>query len=279
MWLQGETYTRIGPNDGRKETNISDLSLKVASHGCITMRERCVVDDCEQFRAYLSHLLPPIHLTHLKSSAFTFFYSQGMAPSILYQFDISIYLIAAARRSPKKYLLAMIRQLRKPTMYLTISANEIRWAGLMQLLYKLKNNGVEISEETALRLDYIAYGTLINDDAVTCAVQFNELINVLSWTFFSRKKVRRFQHRDSSHAHILPWLNNAPANVLSANYQYAVALFNSLLSVSSLEASRNITPQNHKLTFTYYIRKLFSIGVKDTDSPDTSAVYAMQIYN
>ena len=38
----------------------------------------------------------------------------------------------------KKNLFAMIRQFGKPTVFLTVSANEIGWTDLLQLLYKLK---------------------------------------------------------------------------------------------------------------------------------------------
>ncbi|GFQ67487.1 ATP-dependent DNA helicase [Trichonephila clavata] len=41
----------------------------------------------------------------------------------------------------------MIRQLGKPTVFLTMSANEIGWTGLLQLLYKFKNEGREISKD------------------------------------------------------------------------------------------------------------------------------------
>jgi hypothetical protein len=37
----------------------------------------------------------------------------------------------------KKYLFAMMRQLGKPTMFLTMSANEIRWPKLIKTLHRL----------------------------------------------------------------------------------------------------------------------------------------------
>ncbi|GFR30582.1 ATP-dependent DNA helicase [Trichonephila clavata] len=47
----------------------------------------------------------------------------------------------------KRDLFSMIRQLGKPTVFLTMSANEIGWTGLLQLLYKFKNKGREISKD------------------------------------------------------------------------------------------------------------------------------------
>ncbi|GFS33663.1 ATP-dependent DNA helicase [Trichonephila inaurata madagascariensis] len=49
----------------------------------------------------------------------------------------------------KRDLFSMIRQLGKPTVFLTMSAYEIGWTGLLQLLYKFKNEGREISKGAA----------------------------------------------------------------------------------------------------------------------------------
>lgn len=78
----------------------------------------------------------------------------------------------------KKDLFAMIRQYGKPTVFFTISANEIGWPKLLQLLHNLKNNS-EISVEDAAALNFIEKSTLINEDAVTCAIYFNKLVNIL----------------------------------------------------------------------------------------------------
>ena len=64
----------------------------------------------------------------------------------------------------------MIRQLGKPTMFLTVSANEIGWNNLLQILYKFQNNGCEISEEVAANLDFMQKTTLINEDADLCYI-------------------------------------------------------------------------------------------------------------
>ncbi|GFQ82453.1 ATP-dependent DNA helicase [Trichonephila clavata] len=47
----------------------------------------------------------------------------------------------------KRDLFSMIRQLGKPTVFLTMSANEISWTDLLQHLYKFKNKGREISKD------------------------------------------------------------------------------------------------------------------------------------
>lgn len=41
-----------------------------------------------------------------------------------------------------------MRQFGAPTAFMTLSANETGWTDLLKLLYKLKNNGVEINDES-----------------------------------------------------------------------------------------------------------------------------------
>ncbi|GFW22575.1 ATP-dependent DNA helicase [Trichonephila clavipes] len=167
----------------------------------------------------------------------------------------------------KKDLFGMIRQLGKPTIFLTLSANEIGWTDLIQILYTLKHSGVEISTEAAENLHYLEKTTLINEDAVTCAIYFNKLVNVLMSILQSKKlspfgkyyvveyfKRIEFQHRGSPHAHILLWLNNAPIDAMGNDKIDAITLIDNLISVSSEEASGNIKLQTHKHTFTCYKR-------------------------
>lgn len=165
----------------------------------------------------------------------------------------------------KRDLFAMIRQLGKPTVFLTMSANEIGWPLLLQILYKLKNNGIEISKEATEQLHFIEKSTLINEDSVTCAIYFNKLINVIMNILQSKKsspfgkyrvehyfKRIEFQHRGSPHAHILLWLENAPADALGADKQKAIEMVDALMSVDASEASGNIKLQTHKHTFTCF---------------------------
>lgn len=61
------------------------------------------------------------------------------------------------------------------------------WTDLIQILYTLKHSGVEISTEAAENLHYLEKTTLINEDAVTCAIYFNKLVNVLMSILQSKK--------------------------------------------------------------------------------------------
>lgn len=81
-------------------------------------------------------------------------------------------------QSRKKDLFAMIRQLGKPTVFLTMSANEISWKRPLKTLHKLKY-GTDISDSEIDQLHYKVKAELINEDAVTCAIYFNKLVNVM----------------------------------------------------------------------------------------------------
>ncbi|CAF4915856.1 unnamed protein product [Pieris macdunnoughi] len=164
----------------------------------------------------------------------------------------------------KRDLFAMIRQYGKPTVFFTISANEIGWPKLLQLLHNLKNNA-KISVEEAADLHFIEKSTLINEDAVTCAIYFNKLVEIILKILQSKrhspfKKYRilhyfkriEFQHRGSPHAHILAWLDNAPEDALNRDYNEAIDLIDFLISVSAAEASGDIRLQTHKNTSTCY---------------------------
>ena len=159
----------------------------------------------------------------------------------------------------------MLRQLGRPTVFLTMSANEIGWTNLLKLLYKLKNQGVQLTEEQVWALSYIEKCSLINEDPVTCAIYFNKLVNVVisilqprTVSPFGKYRVVHyfkrieFQYRGSPHAHILLWLDNAPEDVFADDCKAAIDLINHLVSVSKDEASGKINLQTHKHTFTCY---------------------------
>ncbi|XP_011302899.1 uncharacterized protein [Fopius arisanus] len=165
----------------------------------------------------------------------------------------------------KRDLLATMRHLGRPTLSLTISANEISWIPLLQLLYKLRNNGKGISEEAASALNYVEKSRLVNDDVVTCVIYFNKLVNVLISLLrgqddnpFQKYRVIHhfqrieFQYHRSPCVHILFWLENAPKDPLGADKEAAISLIDQLMSVATREASGHIELQAHKHTSACY---------------------------
>lgn len=148
---------------------------------------------------------------------------------------------------------------------MTLSANEIGWPDLLKLLHTLAHGREGTQEFIASELSFIEKSSLINNDAVTCAIYFNKLVNVIMTILQSKKfspfgkyrvinyfKRIEFQHRGSPHAHILLWLDNAPDDILGKDQDQAIEMIDSLVSVSSAEASGNIKLITHKHTFTCY---------------------------
>ena len=158
----------------------------------------------------------------------------------------------------------MMRQRGAPTAFMTLSCNEIGWSELLKLLYKLKVDGADISDEFSAEMTYMQKAKLINKESVTCAIYFSKMVNSLMHVLMAKKKSPfgryrvvdyflriEFQHRGSPHAHILLWLENTPANMLS-NDADVINMIDQLVSVSASEASGHIKLQTHKHTFTCY---------------------------
>ena len=76
----------------------------------------------------------------------------------------------------KRDLFAMIRQLGKPTAFLTVSANEIRWPKLICILHRLNDYYKDVNVEDLTRS---MRSTLVNEDPVTCCIYFNRLVDVI----------------------------------------------------------------------------------------------------
>lgn len=82
--------------------------------------------------------------------------------------------------SRKKDLFAMIRQLGKPTVFLTLSSSECTWPDLLVMLYRLKHgkdwagNG-----DPATEMSSDMRSSLVNDDPVACCLYFNKLVDTI----------------------------------------------------------------------------------------------------
>lgn len=159
----------------------------------------------------------------------------------------------------KRDVFAMIRQLGKPTMFLTLSANEIRWPNLLAILHKL-SNGSNDADVTIImqQLTALQRATLVNEDPVTCCAYFHKLVNIIMQLLLSRTyspfgnyyvvdyfKRIEFQHRGSPHAHILLWLANDPREDISENMPGTVQLIDSLCSVSAEDLPETYSNQVH----------------------------------
>lgn len=165
--------------------------------------------------------------------------------------------------SRKRDLFAMLRQLGKPTIFLTLSANEVRWLILLNLLLKLSN---KYPGKVAEDLNTSERCNLVSDDPVTCCIYFHKLVVTLmnmlkakqSYNPFGQYFVKdyffriEFQHRGSPHAHILVWLNNDPHEAVSENMPMTIELVEKLSSVAKEDMPNETIYANqiHKHTFT-----------------------------
>jgi hypothetical protein len=160
----------------------------------------------------------------------------------------------------KQYVFAMLRQLGKPTMFLTLSASEVRWSYLLQILCKLQD---ETSVTYPLKeLNAISRSQLVNEDPVTCVIYFNSLVDIMRMlqhrkiSLFGEHRIvdyfkrMEFQHRSSPHAHLLIWLENDPLEKISEDMTNTVTLIDKLCSVSSGNV-QNYGNQIHKHMFTF----------------------------
>jgi hypothetical protein len=152
--------------------------------------------------------------------------SRDYVNGLIYNDDAFIFL-RCDRSSPafwelkKKEVLAMIRQLGCPTIFLTLSAAETKWADLIVILSQVLENKV-ITVEEAENMSYEKKCDLIRQDPVTCVRYFEHRLKCL-WDILSApcgpfqgnelqdKYVRvEFQARGSPHIHALLWLKDAP---------------------------------------------------------------------
>jgi hypothetical protein len=122
----------------------------------------------------------------------------------------------------QKVLMAMIRQLGIPTLFITLSAAEVKWPELIVILEEVLN-GKTITEEEAEAMSWESKANLIRKDPITCSRYFDyRLRKCNSFILHNKSGIFKdhpiidsfarieFQHRGSPHVHGLYWLKNAP---------------------------------------------------------------------
>lgn len=171
--------------------------------------------------------------------------------------------LAFMKMTRKRDLFAIIRQLGKPTFFLSINANEIYWIKLLTILLKLSK---KYPGKTAKDLNISERCTLVGDDPVTCCIYFYRLLgslmkmlqSKLTYNPFGKYFVKdyflhiEFQHQESPHAHFLLWLNDDPREAVSENMPKTIDLVEKLSSVARDDVPNNSVYANqiHKHTNT-----------------------------
>ncbi|EDS38200.1 conserved hypothetical protein [Culex quinquefasciatus] len=168
----------------------------------------------------------------------------------------------------KQDLFAMIRQLGKPTMFLTLSASETQWEELLKVLHKLSSDydDLELADPLS-ELSAFQKAKLVVEDPVTCVAYIDKLVDVIMRILKSKRfspfgkyyvvdyfKRIEFQQRGSAHAHIMLWCANDPREDVSEDMPATIEMINTLCSI---DAFRWLGPllckkQEHAHTRTCY---------------------------
>ena len=142
----------------------------------------------------------------------------------------------------KKDLFTMMRQLGEPSVFLTMSANEIRWTHSLKTLHRIKNQYGNIVEDPIRKFSAADREKLVNDDAVTCCILESDLYYHAFTAITFVLPLREFllvdhflrvesQHRGSPHVHCLLWLLNVPNKTVSENMPQTIVLIEGLCAV------------------------------------------------
>ena len=115
----------------------------------------------------------------------------------------------------------MIRQFGLPTLFISLSANDLHWPELIIALGKLVDNKDYTEEVESKTLSWETRSRLVQSDPVTCVRHFDHRVSqfihfvlkspnsppgVLKDYFYRVE----FQQRGSPHIHMLAWIENSP---------------------------------------------------------------------
>ena len=143
----------------------------------------------------------------------------------LVQKDYGYRLLKEVRGTPAYWqkvhyeVLAMIRQLGIPTWFLTLSAADMKWPEVIQII--ARQYGTSLTEEQVANLSWEQKCTWLRRNPVTAARHFQYRLE-LFWNDFLKSQANpigkvidymiriEFQARGSPHAHTIIWIENAP---------------------------------------------------------------------
>ena len=143
----------------------------------------------------------------------------------LVQKDHAYRLLKEVRGTPAYWqkvhyeVLAMIRQLGIPTWFLTLSAADMKWPEVIQII--ARQYGTFLSEEEVSNLSWEEKCSWLRRNPVTAARHFQYRLD-LFWNDFLKSKANpigemvdymiriEFQARGSPHAHTIIWIKGAP---------------------------------------------------------------------
>ena len=172
------------------------------------------------------HLAIRRYKTKGKSYTAGYILKDNMGESFV-RLDEGYKIFKTIRNSPqywenqKRDVFAMIRQLGLPTLFLSLSANDLHWSELIVALGKLVDGNDYTDAIESNTLSWETRSRLVQSDPVTCVRHFDQRVSQFIETiiksplsplgvlkdFFYRAE---FQQRGSPHIHMLAWIQDAP---------------------------------------------------------------------
>ena len=145
----------------------------------------------------------------------------------LVRLDEGYRIFKTIRNSPqywenqKKEVFAMIRQLGLPTLFLSLSANDLHWPELIIALGKLVDNADYTEAVESKSLSWETRSRLVQSDPVTCVRHFDHRVSQFIETILKSPQSPfgvlkdyfyrvEFQQRGSPHIHMLAWIEGSP---------------------------------------------------------------------
>ena len=183
-----------------------------------------------------------------KSYTAGYILKDNMSESLV-RLDEGYRIFKTIRNSPqywenqKKEVFAMIRQLGLPTLFMSLSANDLHWTELIIALGKLIDNK-DYTE--ALKNNTLSWGTrsrLVQSDPVTCVRHFDHRVSQFIQTILKSPQSPlgsledyfyrvEFQQRGSPHIHMLAWITGSPKYGENDNEE-VIGYINQVASCSS----------------------------------------------
>ena len=199
-----------------------------------------------------------------KSYTAGYILNDNMGESLV-KLDEGYKIFKTIRNSPqywenqKKDVFAMIRQLGLPTLFISLSANDLHWPELIIALGKLVDKKDYSKAVESKTLSWEIRSRLVQSDPVTCVRHFDHRVSQFIETvlkspqnplgvlndYFYRVE---FQQRGSPHIHMLAWIENSPKykeNTAAEVLEYIDQVSSCSTAVSS-EFSDYLDFQKHK---------------------------------
>ena len=183
----------------------------------------------------------------------------------LVKLDEGYKIFRTIRNSPqywenqKKEVFAMIRQLGLPTLFVSLSANDLHWPELIIALGKVVDSRDYTEAVESKTLSWETRSRLVQSDPVTCVRHFDHRVSQFIGTILKNPESPlgvlkdyfyrvEFQQRGSPHIHMLAWIENSPKYNENTNAEVLdyIDQVSSCSAIVSSECEEFLEFQKHK---------------------------------